>query len=353
MRIGNINIYGIIYGIENKLNGKWYIGQTKTYNGFNSRYNRSGEGIERVYKYHKDFKGTSHCNNHLLCSIEKYGFEVFQIHEIIDYAFSKEELDIKEKCWILIKDSFKNGYNRCEGGDSQLYTCKYSDDTIKILKGMLADVNNSLEYISNKLDIPITYIYKIMKIEAREEICSELNDKILQIRNEDYPRIFIKENEQKITEMYNYGYTKEEIYNCFPNATTRRIINAINKLLKLIPYRNKNRTRICPICGEEFIIKKSSSNSKKYCSKKCSKEGRKIKDKERHKRNRSNTISRKERVALREQYLKSIKKEVIRLYVEDNIKFTNIYKLFQKNGITPSDIKKILIDNNVWRGKYK
>ena len=46
------------------------------------------------------------------------------------------ELDIKEKSWILIKDSFKNGYNRNEGGDSGLYTAKYSDEQVKLAKIM-------------------------------------------------------------------------------------------------------------------------------------------------------------------------------------------------------------------------
>ena len=30
-KVGNLEVFGIIYGIENKLNGKWYIGQTTQY----------------------------------------------------------------------------------------------------------------------------------------------------------------------------------------------------------------------------------------------------------------------------------------------------------------------------------
>ena len=285
--IGNLKVYGVIYGIKNKLNGKWYIGQTKTYNGFKSRYNRSGDGIERVYKYHKDFKGTPHCNEHLLCSIEKYGFDAFEINEVMDYAFSKKELNVKEKCWISIKDSFRNGYNRNEGGDSQLYTCKYSDEQIKLAKELLADINNSLEYISKLTELPLTYIYEVMKLRVRDEVCSELNHQIKEIRSMDYVKAFMNKNEELISKLYHEGKTKEEILNYFPNAINRiKIVNAINRLLKLLPYRDRNRTKICPICGKEFAIKDRSSNRKKYCCKACAKEADREKSKQRYYKNK-------------------------------------------------------------------
>lgn len=119
MKIGNLEVYGIIYKIENLVNGKVYIGQTTQ--GFNKRYNRSGKDIERVYKTHKKCeKSNIRHNHHLLKSIEKYGFDNFKVDKIIDYAFSEYELDIKEKCWIQYYDSFYNGYNMTLGGDSAM-----------------------------------------------------------------------------------------------------------------------------------------------------------------------------------------------------------------------------------------
>lgn len=50
-------------------------------------------------------------------SIEKYGFEAFDIIKIFDIAFSKEELNIKEKHYIKQFNSFNNGYNFTIGGD--------------------------------------------------------------------------------------------------------------------------------------------------------------------------------------------------------------------------------------------
>ena len=119
MKIGNIEVHGIIYKIENLINGKVYIGQT--IQGFDKRYNCSGDGIERVYKHHKKREKTNaRHNQYLLKSIEKYGFKNFKVNKIIDFAFSDYELDIKEKCWIQYYDSFNNGYNMTLGGDSAM-----------------------------------------------------------------------------------------------------------------------------------------------------------------------------------------------------------------------------------------
>ena len=114
----NLEIYGIIYLIRNKVNGKCYVGQTQKEKGFDYRYYYSGEGIERVYNYHKSLREHNRSyNEHLLRSIEKYGFEAFEVIKCLDYAFSLEELNIKEKVYIQLYNSLKNGYNETLGGD--------------------------------------------------------------------------------------------------------------------------------------------------------------------------------------------------------------------------------------------
>ena len=111
--------YGIIYKITNTVNGKCYIGQTTDKRGFNGRYYYSGKGIERVYKYHKSLKEhNSNYNNHLLNSIEKYGFEAFTVDEEFDIAYSKKELDALEKKYIKEFDCINNGYNNTDGGSN-------------------------------------------------------------------------------------------------------------------------------------------------------------------------------------------------------------------------------------------
>ena len=102
MEIGNLEVYGVIYKIENTVNGKVYIGQTV--NGFDERYHNN------VYKY-------TH-NEYLKRSILKYGIDNFKITKIFDVAFSKNELDIKEKLYIRHYNSTNSncGYNCDDGG---------------------------------------------------------------------------------------------------------------------------------------------------------------------------------------------------------------------------------------------
>ena len=114
----NKEIYGIIYKITNKINGKVYIGQTTNKYGFNGRYSYEGRGIERVYYSNKKRKENGdNYNAHILRAIEKYGFEAFDVVEEYYIAYSREELSSKEIEFIEKYDSFYNGYNQTLGGE--------------------------------------------------------------------------------------------------------------------------------------------------------------------------------------------------------------------------------------------
>lgn len=95
--------YGTIYIVENKINGKKYVGQT--IHSFNRRY--PGGNIEKY----------TH-NEHLRKSIQKYGIENFKITKDYYIAYSKDELDEKEKQLIAYYDTMnpKLGYNKVDGG---------------------------------------------------------------------------------------------------------------------------------------------------------------------------------------------------------------------------------------------
>ena len=112
-----MKIYGIIYKVENLIDGKIYIGLTTSKYGFKGRYH--GEGIQGMYKYYKSRKDRGfNYNRHLYYAIEKYGFDNFKLTERFDIAFSKEELDIKEKTYIALYKSAQEeyGYNLDLGG---------------------------------------------------------------------------------------------------------------------------------------------------------------------------------------------------------------------------------------------
>ena len=87
----------IIYKIENKINGKLYIGQTK---------NKVSDRI------------ASHISNNwpIGHALRKYGLQSFVI-TIIDHADTKEILDEKEVYWIKFLDcKIPKGYNVADGG---------------------------------------------------------------------------------------------------------------------------------------------------------------------------------------------------------------------------------------------
>lgn len=166
MKVGNLEVYGVIYKITNKVNGKVYIGQTTRANGFNGRYPYKGEGIERVKLYHEKKKeeGVSY-NEYLLNSINKYGCDKFEVCEVFDFAFTQEELNIKEEIYIKLYKSTnkKYGYNFTYGGEGGKHTkeskCKLGRKVICINDGK--EFMSLLE-ASEYYNIPTAYIRKTM-----------------------------------------------------------------------------------------------------------------------------------------------------------------------------------------------
>lgn len=112
----------IIYKIQNKQNGKVYIGQTRM--SFETRlYNKFCGHFENAFIKNYD---TALCN-----ALRKYGKEGFT-YEVIEERSSnsfkdKNEmqswLDIREKYWISYYDStnINKGYNRTIGGSTKNY----------------------------------------------------------------------------------------------------------------------------------------------------------------------------------------------------------------------------------------
>jgi group I intron endonuclease len=92
--------YGIIYKIENKINGRIYIGQTKQ------------DLNKRIFE-HVNNNGKMYIQN----AIRKHNIKSFVFLEI-DRAYSRNELNEKEKYWIKkLNCKYPNGYNLTNGGE--------------------------------------------------------------------------------------------------------------------------------------------------------------------------------------------------------------------------------------------
>lgn len=97
----------IIYKITNKINGKFYIGQTTL------------SATERFNKHWNEANCKNRPNNYFHNALLLYGKDNFTV-EVIDNASSREELNEKEDYWIKkLNARDKNiGYNLQAGGKS-------------------------------------------------------------------------------------------------------------------------------------------------------------------------------------------------------------------------------------------
>ena len=195
MKIGKIKVYGIIYKMTNRINGKVYIGQTI-------------EGFDR--RYRKDF-----CKLHdgyLKNAINKYGIENFEIIKIFDIAFSKEELDVKEKCWIKIFNSNnkKYGYNLTEGGQN---VSTYANKTEEEMKEIKEKISKSNKISQNRPETKALH----SKNGKRYWLNLTNEEKIKQIRKHSKPVICITTNKifysAKESSKY-YGVNNSDITKC-------------------------------------------------------------------------------------------------------------------------------------------
>lgn len=102
-------VYGVIYCATNIINGKKYIGQT----------------IRNLEIRKREHIGQSYNGSELAFhqAIRKYGEDKFEWN-VLDHAYSQEELDDIEKYWIDYYDTYRDsGYNMSLGGQFNLSDC--------------------------------------------------------------------------------------------------------------------------------------------------------------------------------------------------------------------------------------
>lgn len=93
-----------IYKIENIINNKKYIGLTNNI-------------IRRKSRHFTDLKYNRHDNSFLQKEFNIYGQDNFTFTILFKGDISEKEIGEKEKYYIKLYDSYKNGYNQNEGGN--------------------------------------------------------------------------------------------------------------------------------------------------------------------------------------------------------------------------------------------
>lgn len=205
-----------IYGYQNKVNQKWYVGQTRQHLKERDRQHKSSA----INKNSKDYNSPFHR------ALRKYGenqFELFVLEEVEEQSL----LDSREQYWIREKESFSKGYNATNGGQLQRgIEDTYFDSRCPIqssdqLDSIIKDIKNpklSVSEIAEKHNISKTLISMIN------------NGKRFFDSSKTYPlRIFKRdrvnsEEMVKIVEMLKNNCTNQEIaeyFNIDPNIIYR------------------------------------------------------------------------------------------------------------------------------------
>jgi group I intron endonuclease len=137
-----------IYKIENLINGKVYIGQSRN--------------IEKRWVAHRTRPFNQNSNQYdipLYRSIRKYGLENFSF--VVLEETQIEDLDNREKYWIEYYGShnIEKGYNLTDGGNSAAFTILTHKQVDEIK--LLLETNMSQQDIANKYNVDqrsISYI---------------------------------------------------------------------------------------------------------------------------------------------------------------------------------------------------
>lgn len=209
---------GYIYKIENELNNKCYIGQTKNQKGYIERWKQHIKSSEKMI------------NNKLYNAIRKYGIDnfKFEIIECVELNFYNDcildELEIK---YVTKYDSYRNGYNSTLGGQNvavnftgfrkienkvnklkeEFYKNKYNKKIINLNKISFNDMcelydefgmtNNEYRwYSSNTINNDTLF----------NDICT-INNKELDFEYDEYDRYFFKKRQHEL-----YSYSINEYY---------------------------------------------------------------------------------------------------------------------------------------------
>lgn len=164
-----------IYGFQNKINGKWYIGQT-----IQNPANRKRQHINSSFdETDKDYNALFHQK------IREYGIDNFSF-EILETVSDISLLDEKEKYWIAYYKSFVrdgNGYNLTRGGQQRKEAENYID--LRSAFQTQEEINQIINEISNT-DIKLTDLAKQYNVSLAL-ICSINSGKKYHNDNKTYP----------------------------------------------------------------------------------------------------------------------------------------------------------------------
>jgi group I intron endonuclease len=257
LKIGNLQVYGIIYKITNKINNKVYIGQTTK--SFNERYQN-------------DIGKNTH-NQHLKNSIKKYGIKNFRISKQFDVAYSKEELDDLEDTYITIYNTLNRqyGYNKQTGGSNGKMSVESRNKLSNSKKGKYTSSKNPnakkiICLNTKEIFSSATDICKEKGIKDPSNIIAVCKNKrhsthgLVFMYYKEYTNLNLKDIDDKL----NYINKNKSVYNHKAKKiiciTTNEIFGTITEATNKYNINHGDIIRVCHnkrnYCGKHPITKK-------------------------------------------------------------------------------------------------
>ncbi len=184
-------MYGYIYSITNKVNGKKYIGKTNNI-------------VKREFDHFNDLKKHQHHSIKLQRAYDKYGKDSFIFEWKKVEIEDEQELAIMEIQEIEKNDSYNNGYNCTQGGEGNKTILNYSQScTIAHLYDDYDAINHQLSRILKCDECVFRSIKNNLKLYPREDEDKEFYKYLLDNLNlteDNFKQNFHKRYGKKVTE---------------------------------------------------------------------------------------------------------------------------------------------------------
>lgn len=208
-----------IYKITNLINGKVYIGQSTN--------------IKRRWKDHRSSAFNPNSEDYeypLYRDVRKYGFKNF-LFEVLEEC-NEYELNEKEKFYIAKHDSYKNGYNQTEGGDSVTHNLKLTKDEVLAIIARLKTTRDNTTVIAKDFNVGATTIHYINIGTAYHQ------------NNESYP---IRTHLHRLVDDEENGGYKERNHDFKCIICGINVSNGCKYCVKCYPHPRKCNNRPNPI----------------------------------------------------------------------------------------------------------
>lgn len=192
---------GYIYIIKNTCNNKVYIGQTTL-------------SVEERFKQHLKPSQIKRCRYKLYKAMEKYGKENFYV-ETLESDVPYDKLDEREIYYINMYDSFHNGYNSTQGGDTK--TIYKIDDIQEIVERLKS--GDLIKDIAADYSVHPCTIRRSLKAYGIDSF------KVQDHSTKEYLRNLPRE---EIKELYSQGFSHKEIA-CKLNVNPRSVSRVIKE----------------------------------------------------------------------------------------------------------------------------